>query len=193
MNEAKRKVNIPVLTAITLLFLTLLTLNLTCKLYARYTTQTENNDAARVAAFVLDVTCEDGFAIDLSDISKPGDKAEYSFTVTNKSGSAISEVAECYELIAQLTGNLPLQVSILDAEENVLADTDETGVTEAAPVVSSSPYGGESVSATTLSASVESAHTYVVSVVWPADRNQYLSREDGYSMLTLNVHGRQVD
>ena len=71
----KRKINIPMLLAIVLFYLTVLSTHLTGGLFARYVTKADGTDSARVAKF---------------DVQTTGDSGDYALLVENKSEVAIS-------------------------------------------------------------------------------------------------------
>ncbi len=101
----KRRHNIPLLLAVILLILTLLSLRLTGGLFARYRSMSASSDEARVAKFDVDSKISDDVTIDC----KTGDNGTYTVTVTNN-----SEVAVSYEIVVKF---------------NEAIDTDQLSVT----------------------------------------------------------------
>ena len=85
----KAKLNIPMLTALILLLLTMITTHMTSGLYARYSTTASNSANARVASFDVDYT-----------VVKTDD-GSYSLTVHNR-----SEVAVEYFIDVEMHPNL---------------------------------------------------------------------------------------
>ncbi len=107
----KSKMNIPMLAACILLCLTLFSIHLTSGLYARYVTNNDGNDGARVAAFDVDAAW--GIS-DITIVANLQDNGSYSFTVTND-----SEVDVKYDLVLTFSRDFPkeyLKVSIGDKE-----------------------------------------------------------------------------
>ena len=86
--------------------------------WAKYIFQSHGNDSASVACFSPSLISENN--IDISDIKKPGDSTEKTFTVQNFSGDSVSEVTMKYTISLKTTGNLPLCFTLLDADGNSL-------------------------------------------------------------------------
>lgn len=86
MGQRIRKVNIPMCLACVLLCLTLISMHLTGGLLARYVTEAEGSDSARVAGFNILTSGPEGVEIQYSE----GDSGDYILTVDNKSEVAIS-------------------------------------------------------------------------------------------------------
>ena len=82
----KRKINIPMLLAIVLFYLTVLSTHLTGGLFARYVTKADGTDSARVAKFDVQTTGEPGVEV----LYSQGDSGDYALLVENKSEVAIS-------------------------------------------------------------------------------------------------------
>lgn len=82
----KAKLNIPMLAALILLFLTMLSIHLTSGLYARYTAAAEAGDSARVAKFDVSAVVDEAITLDCTE----GDMtAECEIAVTNDSEVAV--------------------------------------------------------------------------------------------------------
>lgn len=115
---------------ILLLSLSLLSMWLLGNMYARYTTTASGGDGARVAAYVFQLQDgADSTVLSLDKIHKPGDQQTYTFTVTNKRDSLISEVAQEYSIKLEINGSMPLtcQLKKKDTEdESTTEDSDET-------------------------------------------------------------------
>lgn len=90
------------------------------RLYARYTASGSSSDGARTAAFVFVAKDSDANStyLNLSGITKPGDKEEYTFTVSNFSGNSVSETALDCIISLQLNGSMPLKCTITDNDDS---------------------------------------------------------------------------
>lgn len=76
MHKRELKFNIPMFAALVLLLLTMISMHLTCGLYARYTANSQGSASARVAKFQVEV----------SELTAVDDtQGHYTFTVTNNS------------------------------------------------------------------------------------------------------------
>lgn len=107
----RRKMNIPMLAALILLFLTMITTHMTSDIYARYTANASGSDHARVARFSVGSTMT----------ADENENGKYKLTVTND-----SEVAVRYKILVEFTA--PMSVA-LDGGEPRLRPEDETAVT----------------------------------------------------------------
>ena len=87
----KTKLNIPMLAALILLFLTMLSTHLTCGLYARYTATGTASDSARVAKFDVKGSSKGNVTVACTDAGSTG---EYTIEVTNNSEVAIRYTIE---------------------------------------------------------------------------------------------------
>lgn len=92
-----------------LLVCTMLTTGLS---FSRYTSTNGTSDTARVAAGALHVSGSSSatFKLDCNDETTPED--EYTFTVINKDGGKISQVALKYNVVVELSEPLPTGVTI---------------------------------------------------------------------------------
>ena len=81
MGRKPGKVNIPMILAIILLFLTLLSVHLTSGLYARYVTTTNASDGARVAKFQVSGSVGENVTVDCQNTNN----GEFALTVNNAS------------------------------------------------------------------------------------------------------------
>ncbi|MBQ4049895.1 MAG: hypothetical protein IJD07_04490 [Clostridia bacterium] len=83
-----------------------LSFNVTSRLYARFMSEGEASDSARVASFDVVVGYESVFPLAVTDL-RPGDTREYSVSVNNQ-----GEVAVMFSLFANnLTNNLPISIA----------------------------------------------------------------------------------
>lgn len=109
-----KKVNRPPIVfgvGLLLLCLTLLSVNMTSGLYARYVTQAEGSDSARVAKF--DLTAPADYVRDVEVVLSPGTPCEYEFVFTNSGETTLRYVIT----MTNTTGNLPL---VLTGETGVI-------------------------------------------------------------------------
>lgn len=165
-------------SAAVLLLLVLISTSIVSGRYARYASAASSQDGARIAAYVFDLHDTSGQYIDISDITKPGDSVTYSFTVTNKNDTWVSEVSENYQITMELRGSLPLSCQLSGNGETLTA----TGVYQ---VKSGTEYNFQ--------ASTETAHSYTLTVLWPAEQNDLKYANAGLAELVLYVRAEQVD
>ena len=150
--------------------------------WAKYILQSHGNDSASVACFSPSLISENN--IDISDIKKPGDSTEKTFTVQNFSGDSVSEVTMKYKIILKTTGNLPLTFTLLDGEETVLETWDCDGISGKQEYKYESP--------TVFSPGVAQTHNYKIRAQWQSDRNA--ARFSGMTdAVYLSVICEQVD
>lgn len=192
--EEKRNFSVFIMKTLSvLLCLTLFSMWMLTNMYARYTTETSSEDSARVAAYVFELSdSENSKILDLNNIKKPGDSQTYSFTVTNKKGTVISEVAQSYTMKTEIDGSLPLNCSITAQEKD---DKDSAGKNF---VCSLDCATGNTGSATSeeihLSPSQEYVKDYVLTVTWPAEyKDEKYASASGTSVVTLTVDAQQQD
>lgn len=169
-----------------MLCLTLISLRMVCGLYARFSARDAKADGAGTAAFVFRVGEEDCF-VDISKITKPGDRETYTFTVSNETGNAVSEVSEEYEMKIELRGSLPLVCSLTDEDDKSLVLMDADNLTEDKDVLSGS---ADTVS---FRASVKEKHTYTLTVAWPEEENDAVYANAGLSDVVLGITAGQTD
>ena len=148
--------------------------------FARYVTSDANAGSARVAAYVFRVEDNEQHFLDISTITKPGDNISYQFTVTNKSGSVVSEVNESYYVNLELWGSLPLKVTITGGGETLSLEAGEAPVSAA-------------TAAQVYQAAVEQYQKYTLTVEWPEKENNISYSWAGLSQLVLSIHAQQVD
>lgn len=157
-----------------MLFLVMLSFNLTSGLYARYTSADTASDSARVASFVFDVNRTSAVKfIDISDITTPGDTKEYTFVVSNGTEGKCCEVKQQYTVSVEVNGNLtPISWTL----------SQNDGAAVASPVTD------------ILTAGVVDSDTYTLTIVWPKEEND-VRYANGMAMgeVILTVTSEQVD
>lgn len=167
-----------------LLCVILLSTRLMSNMYARYTTGATDEDSASVAAYVFQL--EDGSGskiLDLENIKKPGDTQTYKFSVTNKSGNAISGVAQSYTIKLEVEGSMPIVCEI--KEQNSETALCEAENIEANKKQSSSP-------AITIPAAEEYTQSYTLTATWPENcKDEKYANASGTSVVTLTVDAEQ--
>lgn len=170
----------------TLVCLVLVSFWMTCNMYARYTSEASGSDSARVAAFCFDLSdAENPQMIDVENIKKPGDTAAYTFTVTNKKQSMISEVSTSYTVAVAVTGSVPLKCEITKAN-NSTAICSATNINDGSSTATSP--------AVQMKAGEESTATYTISVEWPSTYNdEVYASASGVGQVKLTVHAEQID
>ena len=191
--EKKRDISSLVMRTFAILFcLTLVSMWLMSNMYARYTTEASDEDSARVATYVF--LLEDGSEsrmLDLTEIRKPGDKQEYHFSVTNRRGGVISEVAQSYTIKLEAEGSMPIICEIREQSEteqeseNLICKVGNTKETDTKKSISS---------VFNLSAAEEYAKSYTLTAIWPETyNNEEYASASGTSVVTLTVEAQQLD
>ena len=191
--EKKRDIGSLVMgTFATLLFLTLLSTWVVSNMYARYTTEASDGDGARVAAYVFQLKEDSNSAVlNLTDMKKPGDTQNCIFTVTNKNGKMISEVAQSYTIKLEVEGSMPITCEI--REQN------DTGQETAEPICevenTEKSNKKENISSEIkLAAGEEYTKTYKITASWPAEYNdEKYASASGTSVVRLTVDAQQLD
>ena len=194
--EKKRNLSSLIMPTFSILFcLTLLSMWLMSNIYARYTTKSSGGDSARVAAYVFELKdSSESTMVDLNNIRKPGDSQTYTFSVTNKRGNVISEVAQSYTIKLEAEGSMPITCEI--REQN------ETGQTAGPPICKAEiAENAEAVNtkndsscAIRLSAAEEYTKTYTLTATWPETYNdEKYASASGTSIVTLTVDAQQLD
>ena len=168
--------------AAVLLCLTMISVYMTGGLYAKYTATAEGGDGARVAAFVFDVNdvTEEEHFVDVSEVNEPGKSKTFQFLVRNYNTSRSSEVAENYQLFAELHGSLPLTVTVTGDDETNM------NLTNSAAQVAES-------SVNSFQAGEQGKHTYTVTVTWPESEKDLQYANAGLSEVVLRISAWQVD
>ena len=160
-----RKFNTPLLLAVVMLFLTLVSSHFTAGLYARYSVSDTAADSARVAVMASGVQ---GFTTEPVSIA-PGEEKEIKFTLTNGNGAGKTcEVALDYTIsVVNRENNLPLTWQLY-----------KNG--------SAAGYTGS------FSANVYEQNEYILKVKWPEDKkNPDLAFE--VDVLEITITAEQVD
>lgn len=170
-----------------LLFLTLLSTWLVSNMYARYTTEASDGDGARVAAYVFQLKEDSSSAVlNLAGIKKPGDTQNCTFTVTNKNGNMISEVAQSYTIKLEVEGSMPITCEIEenDSGKQVCQSGNTEGLNEKASISSEIK----------LLAGEAYTKTYKITAVWPDKYNdEKYASASGTSVVRLTVDAQQLD
>ena len=151
--------------------------------WAKYILQSHGNDSASVARFSPSLISENN--IDISDIKKPGDvSTEKTFKVQNFCGDSVSEVPMKYTISLTTTGNLPLCVTLLDADGNFLEVWDCNGTN------GQQEYKYESL--TVFSPGTTQSHAYQLKAEWSNTQND--SKFSGMTdAVYVSVKWEQVD
>ena len=170
-----------------LLCLTLFSTWLMSNMYARYSTNSSGADGASVAAYVFQLEdASDSQMLKLENIKKPGDSQEYTFSVTNKSGSRISDVAQSYTVNLEVEGSMPIVCKIKDL------GTEQT-VCEAGNTAEFNQNQSTS-DEVEFPAAKASTTTYKVTAEWPENYNdEKYASASGTSAVTLTVNAQQLD
>jgi len=168
--------------AAVLFCLVLISTSMMSGLYARYTVGAPSGDGAGVARFVFLDEGLDVSPTPLLQELQPGAAETYSFTVTNQSTDAVSEVALSYEIVIHTTANLPITYK-LTCETNGKGASAAT-VNAAAGVITW--LGGR------MNASEATEHRYTLTVSWPSEKNDAkYAMEIDYAL--LSVQCEQID
>ncbi len=169
--------------AVALLCLVFLTLGISTGILGRYTTGDNDGDSARVAhfAFTARGSGSESFTLDLSDIKHPGTSSEYRFTVSNAREAIVSEVSQKISAGINATGELPLLITLRDAEsDTVLISIDTESLRTAnAELISFSPRSAE-------------VHEYIIRIEWSAEDSD-ASLMDKKTEITLSVTAEQTN
>ncbi len=151
---------------------------LAVNVWSRYFSQAEGDDGGRVAAWAFDVQDKNGkFELDLSAVNYPGTKKEYTFTVTNNK-NGVSEVAQLVSVDVILSGELPLKITLTDADGTKFIETSEKS-THHAEIVS-------------FAAGVVGSKDLKLTVEWPQTENDaaYASKT---AKVTVSLTAEQIN
>lgn len=174
--------------SLVLLCLVLITTALMNGLYARFSAEEKDASKAQAAAFVYTVsgTSSESWFLGTEDVTKPGDSKASAFTVTNTSGTTISEVSESVTMTVRINGSMPIKCTVKDSKGNNVLTLDAT---EEASLPAS-----RTSDAVTMNAGTAFSENYVLTVEWPKDRNDaaYASVASGESV-ELVIDAVQLD
>ena len=164
---------------VTLLCLVLTSFWMMCNMYARYSSSASGSDGARVALFGHNQSIS--LNEELDDLV-PGKSFKYTLNVANYEGTKVSEVSLRYYFEIVTTGNLPLQYTITDENNNEIGSFDES-------VENTSQFGNDTMY---FDSSSQQKKEYTVNVVWPEDRKdeKYADIPDD---IVVNIHVEQMD
>lgn len=186
--------NLILQTACILLVMVLVSTMMVSRLYARYTASGSSSDGARTAAFVF--VAKDSNAnstyLNLSGITKPGDKEEYTFTVSNFSGNSVSETALDCIISLQLNGSMPLKCTITDNDDSTAVPILSADMADSS--VTSLPLSRSKTISSAFQPSQKKTYTYTLTVEWSEAQNdaKYASRSAAAEVI-LTVSAQQVD
>lgn len=157
--------------------------------YAHYTTQVSGTGTASVA--VWGSATEFTTPVQLDQL-QPGKEVEFPFTVTNKNGNKISDVAQNYSVTVKSTGNLPFVFQL--TADSGKGTAGGTAVTAPDPLVFTD--GAAEVSGGFLPHTKETVHAYILTVSWPVDEQSTDSADAKYAdeidLVTLTVNAQQA-
>lgn len=179
MQQTEKTRSLVLRIAAILLCLILVSLWMLGDYYARYTTQKDGSDEARVAIFGHD----ESITVPNSILEKlvPGSSGTYVIEINNGTGEDISEVSEKYTVEVVTAGNLPLEYTLKENGQSL----DSFSESDAAKHCFSD-------SSMYFLASEAGAHTYTLEISWPEDRTDIsLSGLPDYIQININVE--QVD
>lgn len=172
-----------------LVCMTLFSFYLLGNIYARYTSESEGSDSARVAAFVFTAKSDknQSMLLDLSDVKKPGDSKSIEIHVSNAENeySQVSEVAENYTCTLNLLGDMPLKCELTPKDSS-------------SPAVTVDARGTKTEGCTDqLAAGQFQRDEYILNVFWPSERNSadYADYAAGeyVSWLEIEIVCKQID
>jgi len=174
--ERSVKMNILMCTVAVLLCATLFSMHFVSGLYARYTTNTNYSNSARIAEF--NITQEGTLFKTIEAEITPGETQSAQLTIINK-----SEVAMEYTLtVTNVTGNLsPLKFKLNAVNGTVT------------PVTAESHENGTSIYGVS---QIPGEHTdkYLLNIVWePTDEQDALAHIGMVDYITVSVTATQVD
>lgn len=148
---------------------------------AKYVRQDDTTSTSKVADFIFMVEDESGsFAVNLLDkVTKPADKASYTFTIKNFANGNLSELPIVYEITLQVVGNIPLKCSLLREGENQFTISAD----------------GESKRSMQGVMNIEENEiSFKIEVEWPADKNESsYFMQDAIGVLLLTIQANQID
>lgn len=179
MQQTEKNRSLVLRIAAVLLCLILISLWMLGDMYARYTTDKDGSDGARVSIFGHNetITVPDSLLQGLV----PGDSRTYTLTVDNGKGKEVSEVSQKYSIEVATAGNLPLTYTLTENGTKVGSFSESDAA--------SHTFTDSSMA---FSAAKAGSHTYTLTVSWPGDQNSIdLSGLPDYIQVNINVE--QVD
>lgn len=162
-----------------LLCLILVSLWMIGDFYARYTTEKDGSDGARVAIFGHD----ESITVPNNIFEKlvPGSSGTYAIEINNGTGEDISEVSEKYTIEVVTAGNLPLEYTLKEDGKTIGTFSEKD--------VAKHSFSDSSMY---FEAAKAGAHTYTLEISWPESENDIsLSGLPDYIQININVE--QVD
>ena len=148
---------------------------------AKYVRQDDTTSTSKVADFVFMVEDESGsFTTNLLDkVTKPADKASYTFTIKNFANGNLSELPIDYEITLQVVGNIPLKCSLLrGAEKQFTISADGQSKDRVQGVMNIE----------------ESEISFEIEVEWPSEKNDSsYFMQDALGILLLTIQANQID
>ncbi|MDD6060940.1 MAG: hypothetical protein PUB97_11295 [Ruminococcus sp.] len=146
-----------------LICLTLFSVYQLSGVFARFGIREQNGDAARTACFSPSISMDSDAKVPL-DITKPGDDAIIKFSVQNFSDERVTETTTRYQITLKTTGNLPLDFTLSDGENNILVDNWKCNG------------NGESVykyqNTPTFTVETTETHQYILKAKWDKSKNE---------------------
>lgn len=150
---------------------------------ARYRTRIEGGAVASVALWG---SGSSEFQIDINGMKPGNDSAQqYEFVVTNTKEGQISEVGQNYSITVETTDNLPLKFTLsakAESGSSGLGNTVNTGILSFSD-------GKAVLEGGFLPHSVETKHTYVLTVLLPVSNAEYADEID---LITVTVQAEQT-
>ena len=170
MKELNKRTPIVFYVSILLLAAVFFTMHLSGGLYARYQSNADGSDSARVAAYVFELVKEDGQSIEIPVTYNADGSGIYTVQVKNTNGVKTCEVAQSYTVtVNKLTDNIGLTWELYyDAECTQIASN--TG---------------------TLPAGTAETDTFYLKISMPANPDYTLASE--IDLFHVSVSSAQID
>ncbi len=161
--------------------LVILTANLLSGIMARYTVGDNGGDGGRVAGFAFSVnnSGKTTFDFDLSEVNYPGAYKDFTFTVSNKQGSTVSEVSELVTANIKTDGGIPLVITLA-----VNSDTHTFTVDE--------PQELFSAEIAAFPGAVEQEQSFTLRVEWPGSASDIALMNEPMEVI-LSMTAEQID
>lgn len=155
--------------------------------YARYAARVNGKAVASAAVWGADSSKID---IDVSNLS-PGGTASYEFQVTNTKDGKTSEVGQDYSITVETTGNLPLVFAISSDGDHGSGSFISTPVPAEGGGLAFTE-GKSTAEGGFLPHSVETVHTYTLTVTWPSGGKIESDYADEIDLVTVTVEAVQT-